>query len=200
MYKWRAMTDEEREYALQLRQAKHFPKHSPPHFDFAGEYQYLVNSACFEHVHVIGVSPERMTDCEQDVLEVCNKYGTEIYAWCILPNHYHILLKTEQIKELRKELGLFHGRSSFKWNKEDDARGRQVWHNCFERKMKSERHFWASLNYVLNNPVHHGYVKNWQDWQWSNAKEYLEKIGKEKALQIWRDYPILDYGKKWDEF
>ena len=70
--------------------------------------------------------------------------------------------------------------------------------NGFERKIKSERHFYASLNYVLNNAVHHGYVENWQDWVWSNAKQYLEKTGREKAVKIWLAYPILDYGKKWD--
>jgi len=137
-----------------------------------------------------------MTDCEEEILTICENFSSAIYAWCVLPNHYHVLLKTSDIKNLRGELGLFHGRSSFKWNGEDNMRGRQVWHNCFERAMKSERHFYASLNYVLHNPVHHGYVKRWQDWQWSSAKVYLEKIGKERAAEIWHEYPILDYGKK----
>ncbi|MBS1797777.1 MAG: transposase [Acidobacteria bacterium] len=141
-----------------------------------------------------------MTDCEAKVLEACEKFSSAIYAWSILPNHYHVLLKTEQIDSLRKELGLFHGRSSFRWNKEDDRRGRKVWHNCFERAIKSERHFYASLNYVLHNAVFHGYVENWQDWEWSNAREYLIQTGKEEASRIWLEYPILDYGKKWDIF
>jgi putative transposase len=148
--------------------------------------------------HIVGKSAERMTECEQEILAVCQKISFEIYAWCILPNHYHVLLKTAEIKQLRKEIGFFNGRASYKWNGEDKTRGRKVWHNCFERKIKSERHFYASLNYVLHNPVHHGYVARWQDWLWSNAQEYLEKIGKEKALEIWKEYPILDYGKKWD--
>jgi putative transposase len=141
-----------------------------------------------------------MSECEQGVLDACEKFAISMYAWCILPNHYHVLLKTAQIAELRNELGLFHGRSSYKWNGEDGTRGRQVWHNCFERKMKSERHFYASLNYVLNNAVHHGYAERWQDWPWSNANEYLEGVGIERAAEIWREYPLLDYGKKWDIF
>jgi putative transposase len=160
MYLWRQMNDREREYAQNVRRSRSFPKHSPPHFDFGGERQYLITTAaCYEHLHIIGSSFERMTDCEEEVLAVCEKFSSEIYAWCVLPNHYHVLLKTSDIKMLRKELGLFHGRSSFKWNGKDNMRGRQVWHNCFERAMKSERHFYASLNYVLHNPVHHGYVE-----------------------------------------
>ena len=102
------------------------------------------------------------------------------------------------MKELRKQIGVLNGRTAFEWNGEDDARGRIVWRNCFERAMKSPRHYFASLNYVLNNPVHHGYVEKWQDWPWSNAREYLAKIGNERATEIWREDPLLDYGKKWD--
>ncbi len=198
MYLWRKMSEKQRGDAMTYRRTQRFPKHSPPHFDFEGERRYLITAACYEHLHIIGKSPKRMTDLEAGLLEVFEKFNAEIYAWCVLPNHYHILLKTEQIKALIKEIGLFHGRTSFNWNGEDNARGRQVWHNCFERAMKSSRHFFASLNYVLHNPVHHGYCERWQDWQWSNAQEYLEQTGIEKAAEIWREYPILDYGKKWD--
>lgn len=200
MYLWRKMNERQRQDALEYRRVRRFPKHSLPHFDFEGEHQYLFSAACYEHAHIIGKNSERMTECEEEILAVCQKHSSEIYAWCILPNHYHILLKTGEIKALRNEIGKFNGRSSLKWNNADDTRGRIVWRNCFERKMKSERHFYASLNYVLHNPVHHGYTERWQDWIWSSAKEHLEKIGKEKVLEIWREYPILDYGKKWDEF
>jgi putative transposase len=139
-----------------------------------------------------------MTECESDILSNCNELCSRIYAWCILPNHYHVLVRTERIKELREKLGQFNGRSSFKWNGEDDRRGRKVWYNCFERPMKSERHFWATLNYVHHNPVHHGYVKKWTDWPWSSARRYLEEVGLERAKETWLKYPILDYGRKWD--
>jgi putative transposase len=198
MYLWRKMNEKQRRDALEYRRLRQFPKHTPPHFDFEGVHQYLITAACYEHAHIIGFSPKRMTEFESEILSVCEQLSTAIYAWCILPNHYHILLKNSQIKALRREIGFVHGRCSFKWNGEEGNRGRQVWHNCFERRMKSVRHYYASLNYVLNNPVHHGYVESWQDWQWSNAKEYLEKEGKEKAIKIWQKYPILDYGKKWD--
>ncbi len=140
-----------------------------------------------------------MTQCEADVLEACDEFSSAIYAWCILPNHYHVVVRTALIKELRKGLGLLHGRSSFNWNGEDDQRGRQVWYNCFERPLKSQRHFWATLNYVHHNPVHHGYVEHWQDWPWSSASRFLQEVGRDRAKEIWDEYPILDYGKKWDK-
>ena len=194
------MTGEERARALALRRARRLPWHSPPHLDREGEHQYIITAACYEHAPIIGKSPERMMSCEEAVLEVCRELGSEVYAWCVLPNHYHMLLKTDRIKELRQEIGKFHGRTSFTWNGEGESRGRKVWHNCFERPMKSERHFRASLNYIHHNPVHHGYVQHWQDWPYSSAAEFLEQLGRDKALEFWRAYPILDYGKKWDVY
>jgi len=32
----------------------------------------------------------------------------------------------------------------------------------------------------------------------SSATDFLERVGREMAEKIWREYPILDYGKKWD--
>ena len=119
--------------------------------DLDGTHQYLISAACYEHAQIIGRSADRMTECEEAILKAC-------------PNHYHVLLTTEQIEELRRGLGRFHGRTSHAWNGEDSARGRKVWYNCFERPMKSRRHFLVTANYIHHNPVHHGYVQTWQDW------------------------------------
>lgn len=199
MYDWRKMTDKQREDAVRYRRVRRFPKHSPPHFDFVGETQYLLTAACYEHQPVIGRSAERLGAMEAEILSVCEKYCQSVYAWCILPNHYHVFLKTDMMAELRAAIGKIHGRTSFKWNGEDAARGRQVWHNCFEKKIKGSGHFYATLNYVLNNPVHHGLVDRWQDWPWSSAKDYLENTGRIEAERIWKEYPILGYGKGWDD-
>jgi putative transposase len=97
------------------------------------------------------------------------------------------------------ELGKMHGRLSFAWNGEEKTRGRQVWCGAVERYMRNDAHIWATINYVHHNPVHHGYVERWQDWPFSSAREYLDAMGKPRAEELWREYPILDYGKGWDD-
>lgn len=198
MYYWRKLTDDQRRQVLATRQGRGLPWHSPPHLTFEGRNRYLLTATCFEHAPLIGQSLERMAECEAEVLSICRKNDSEVFAWCILPNHYHILLQTNALKPLIKSLGQFHGRSSYQWNKEDNRRGRKVWHRCFDRSIRSDRHFWATVNYVHHNPVHHGCVAQWQDWLFSSAARYLEEFGRDKALEIWRKYPILDYGKNWD--
>ena len=198
MYDYRNMTPSQRREAVEYRRLRERPWHSPPHWKFQGLLQFMISGACYEHHHIIGLTPERMTECEGLLLELCNQFATNVYAWCLLPNHYHLLLQTDQLQNLRKALGQLHGRTSFKWNGEDGCRGRQVWHNCLDRGIKSHRHFWASVNYIHHNPVHHGYVDKWTEWPWSSAEAFVLRVGRETASKIWREYPIFEYGKTWD--
>ena len=198
MYDWRKMTEAERGETLRLRRRHRSPDHSPPHREMKGEHTFLITAACFEHAPIIGASPGRMTSFSEALLETCRGCSREVHAWCVLPNHYHLLATTEVIADLRRALGQNHGRTSFRWNAEDRRRGRQIWCNCMERPMRSENHFLATINYIHHNPVKHGHVERWQDWPWSSAADFLEQMGHEEAVRLWKEYPILDYGKKWD--
>src|ERR1051325_2290696 len=185
MYDYRKMTPAQRHEAVEYRRLRMRPWHSPPHWEFEGLLQFMISSACYEHKHIIGVNPNRLTEYESGLLDLCQRFANNIYAWCVLP-------------EFRIELGKFDGRTSFKWNGEDNSRGRHVWHNCLDRVIKSPRHFWASVNYIRHNPVHHGCAAKWQEWAWSSAAAFIDRTGRENASRIWRQYPVLDYGKTWD--
>jgi putative transposase len=147
----------------------------------------------------VGASIERMQSFCAELLDVLQANCTTIHAWVVLPNHYHALVSTSDLNATLKPMGALHGRTSFEWNGEENARGRKVWFNVVDRTMRSERHYWSTINYIHHNPVRHGYVAKWQDWPFSSASEYLEQVGVEKAHEIWREYPLLDYGKGWDK-
>ena len=139
-----------------------------------------------------------MTSCEREVLEgLCRMRDRSL---CVVHSAESLSSfdQYSRIIELRKELGRFHGRSSYYWNQQDQKKGRKVWFNSFERPMRSERHVWASLNYIHHNPVHHGYANRWQEWPWSSASDFLDRVGRERAAEIWKAYPLLEYGKDWD--
>ena len=199
MYRWRHMTPEERQDALDERRVNRRPWHSPPHYHSEFTNRYLFTAACLNHRSYIGHSRQRLTDFEGKLLEAAEASTDSIVAWVILPNHYHFLGIAPNALDTLAELGRLHGRTSYLWNGEENQRGRQVWHNAAETAMKSDGHFWATINYIHHNPVKHGHVKCWQDWPWSSAHSYLDEVGREKAEGIWRKYPIDDYGKGWDD-
>jgi putative transposase len=198
-YLWRTLTPEQRNDLLAWRQEQKRPWHSPQHRPNFGHARFHVTAACFEHKDIIGFSPERMDSFSSELLDLVAQKTEKLFAWCVLPNHYHTLVATPDILGLIQELGKFHGRTAFYWNGADEQRGRKVFFRAVERAMRSDRHFKATLNYVHHNPVHHGYVDKWTDWRWSSATQYLAQIGGSEAKQIWRDYPIDDYGHGWDD-
>ncbi len=198
-YLWRQLTPEQQKALLDRRQAAGNPWHSPPHRPNSGKRRFQISAACFEHRPHIGFTPERLERFCTDLLTVLTTQTRAVFAWCVLPNHYHALIETEDVLGLLRELGRLHGRTSHAWNGEENLRGRKVFYRSAERAMRSERHFFATLNYVHHNPVHHGYVQRWTDWIWSSGRQYLERMGPGEAERIWGEFPVLDYGRGWDD-
>ncbi|HYG22532.1 MAG TPA: transposase [Verrucomicrobiae bacterium] len=197
-YLWRKLTPNQRIELLDWRKRQGLPWHRPPH-RASEKTRYHVTAACFEHRSIIGHNAERMASFSHTLLDVLRQRETQIHAWCVLPNHYHALIETPGILEVLADLGRMHGRLSFQWNGEEQTRGRQVWCGAVERFMRNDAHFWATMNYVHHNPVHHGYVGHWQDWPFSSAADYLSGMGREEASRIWKEFPVLKYGKGWDD-
>src|SRR6266516_5231105 len=191
-YTWRQLTPTQREEVLAWRKDNARPWHSPPHRPNYGHLHFLVSATCYEHAHHIGLSPQRMDGFSATLLELLQQHAARTVAWCVLPNHYHALVEAPNILKLLHELGRLHGRTSHAWNGEENSRGRKVFFRAVERAMRSDRHFWATLNYVHHNPVRHGYVKRWTDWPWSSATEYVAQTGAEEAKRVWHEYPLRD--------
>ena len=64
--------------------------------------------------------------------------------------------------------------------------------------MRNERHYYTTLNYIHYNPTKHNYAKRPLDWNCSSLHCYKEHFGIEWLRDLWRQYPVLDYGKGWD--
>src|SRR5437588_1916735 len=152
-YLWRQLNEKQREELLAWRKGRGHPWHSPPHRPNFGRLRFLISAACFEHHHHIGYRPQRMDDFSRELLAVLAAHVRQTFAWCVLPNHYHALVEAPDMKLLLHELGLLHGRISHAWNGEEQTRGRKVFFRAVERAMRSDRHYWATLNYVHHNPV-----------------------------------------------
>lgn len=198
MYRWRKLSPEQREETLARRRLQKNPWHSPPHHK-EGKGCYLITSTCYEHQPVIGVTEERMESFSKDLLKLLGKHASRLDAWVVLPNHYHALVLTDSCPELLHALGRLHGRSSRFWNQEDDMAGRKVWFNTIERAISSDAHHITAIHYIHHNPVKHGHASRWDEWRWSSATEYLARLGREEAERRWKEYPLLNFGKGWDD-
>ncbi|WP_425496125.1 transposase [Oceanipulchritudo coccoides] len=130
-----------------------------------------------------------MTEFLDELFQCVSAVDFQIHAYCLLPNHYHLLVEGDRVERLRKSIGLLHGRSSYYWNGEDNTRGRKVWYRTFDRLIHTQRHFYTTLNYLHYNPVKDGYCTKMTEWPWSSVKAFVKEVGRKKAAEIWQAYP-----------
>jgi putative transposase len=198
MYRWRKLSQDEEIRLLEWRRQQRRPWHSPPHF-VEGAGQFHLTAACYEHAAILGQSDMRMAAFADELLATLDEAGAKVHAWCMLPNHYHLLADVPDLKKVLTCLGRLHGGTSHRWNGDDGKRGRKVWCAPADRLIRGEAQFWATLNYIHHNPVKHGWVETWLEWPFSSAAAYLGAVGRQEAVKRWRLYPVLDYGAGWDD-
>ena len=186
------MDEETRRSTLEKRRNTKFPAHDLPHFDDSATDTYSVTGTNFEHVPILGKNPSRLSEFADRLQETLIAGKVEIEAWCLMRNHYHLLLRGENAGDIRRRLGRLHGATSREWNLEDNCVGRKVWFRVFDKPIYSLRQFYSSLNYIHNNPVKAGYCKKMTEWEWSSIHEFLKRVGMEQARELWRAYPPVE--------
>jgi putative transposase len=197
MYEYRKLTPEQRAKLLEERLAHGYPLHRPPHL-IRDRTFYLLTGTCYEHkCHMIDES--RRQQILDLLFEAFVTQGMEILAWVVLPNHYHLLVEVTNFDCLSKLFRSVHGSRSYQWNLEDRVRGRTVWYGYTDRAIRSERHYYTTLNYLHYNPVKHQWVKSPYDWNQSSVHWYLEYYGREWLRDSWIQYPVREYGSGWDD-
>lgn len=92
-----------------------------------------------------------------------------LLAWCVMPNHVHVLIEPHADHSLSDILKSIKGYSATRINKAL-ARSGPLWApDYFDRFIRNDAHFSATLAYVENNPVAAGLCERPQDWAFSSA-------------------------------
>jgi putative transposase len=104
--------------------------------------------------------------------EGCATAGTRIWAWCLMPNHVHLILVPESEDGLRAALAETHRRYTKVVNAREGWRG-HLWQGRFASFAMDEEWLIACARYVELNPVRAGLVSRPEDWRWSSARIHL---------------------------
>lgn len=197
MYQHRRLTPAQRAELAAERVGRGFQPHAPPH-PFREERCYLLTAACYEHTPHLQAS-KRRDQLQAALFEQLIPRGVEVQAWAVVPNHYHLLVNTDEFAAVGAALRLVHGKLAHQWNAEDGASGRKVWFRYSDRAIRSQKHYYVALNYIHYNPVKHGQTGSPYDWPHSSVHEYLRTLGREGLRDLWTRYPVKDFGRGWDD-
>jgi putative transposase len=104
--------------------------------------------------------------------EGAEKSGTSIWAYCLMPNHVHIIAVPSHADGLRALFADAHRRYTNYVNWRHGWTG-HLWQGRFGSAAMDEDHLAEAVRYVLLNPVRAGLTKRAEDWPHSSIKAHL---------------------------
>ena len=110
-------------------------------------------------------------DCVENALLHFDGARYALLAWCVMPNHVHVLL--EQFPGIKLDR-VVHTWKSFTANKINRIVGRtgQLWRReYFDRYIRDLDHFLEVRHYIEHNPVVAGLAECPEAWRWSSASK-----------------------------
>jgi len=126
--------------------------------------------------------------------EWCLSSGIEIWAYCLMPNHVHLIAVPESEKSLAHGIGEAHRRYTRFINFKKSWKG-YLWQGRFASFPMDEAYLLNSVRYVELNPVRAKLVAKAEDYRWSSARAHLNGDD-DMVVKV---KPMLDRVESWAE-
>jgi REP element-mobilizing transposase RayT len=100
---------------------------------------------------------------------VCRKYGWQIRAYCLMGNHYHLVV---QIAEAGLAAGMCRLNTAYaityngRHHRCNHLFGRRYWSDVIE----DDDHLLSVVRYVVQNPVRSSFADSCEEWEWSSYR------------------------------
>lgn len=140
----------------------------------------LSNSGIY-HIMLRGINRQAIFKDDEDYQRFINtlkKYkavsGYTIYAYCLMDNHIHILLKVGQ-EELEKILKRIAGSYVYWYNYKYNRIGHLFQNRFKSEPVDSDEYFLTVLRYIHQNPVKARICERLEDYKYSSYIDYLNK-------------------------
>lgn len=104
-----------------------------------------------------------------DLIEMaCKRYPVQLYSFCVLPNHFHLLVKPEKGEDLSRWMQWLTTSHVRRYHKKHASSG-HVWQGRYKSFLvKDDEHLLAVARCIERNPVAVGLVTSANDWRWSS--------------------------------
>jgi putative transposase len=146
---------------------KHWP-HSPTHrLDTSGAF--MVTAGTYGKKYLFNTT-ERLQLLHDTLLENALEFGWKLQAWAVLSNHYHfIAISPDNTENLKKFISKLHTLTAIQINRQDGMTGRRVWFQYWDSNITYHNSYLTRLNYVHNNPTHHGIIDDSSNYPWCSS-------------------------------
>ena len=137
----------------------------------AGEYYHIYNRGADRSP--IFFRPSNYTYCLQLVKHYLSQYPVTLIAYCLMPNHYHFLLRQDGDMPLSKFIGVLFNAYVQAVNKQQ-ARSGSLFEGRFRhRRIDREEYLTQLCRYIHLNPVKAQLVQRPENWPYSNYRDWI---------------------------
>ncbi len=126
--------------------------------------------------------------------EWCNRCKVQVWSYCLMSNHVHLIVVPETEDGLRRAIGEAHRRYTRYINFQKGWKG-YLWQGRFGSFPMDEEYLIATARYIELNPVRADIVKKPEDYRWSSAQAHLQ--GEDDILV--KVEPLLSIIPDWRE-
>ena len=126
------------------------------------------------------------------------RYGLRVWAYCLMPNHVHLIVAPSSADALCRGIGEAHRRYTRLVNFREHWRG-HLWQGRFASFVMDEPYLLAATRYVERNPVRAGLAARAEDWPWSSAAGHVAGKGDALAEGQWLQERIAGWVCTWAE-
>ena len=98
--------------------------------------------------------------------------GVAIWAYCLMPNHVHIIAMPGDEDGLRRTFRYVHRHYTGYINARLRVTG-HLWQGRFSSVAMDEAHLVSALRYVALNPVRARLVRRAEEWRWSSTRAHI---------------------------
>lgn len=103
-------------------------------------------------------------------------YEVKVYAYCLMPNHVHLLTEITRAKTLPKFMQGLNLAYTLYYKKRYTWEG-HLWQGRYKSYLiEKEKYFFACIEYIEANPYKAGLVSESEDYLWCSKKERRERM------------------------
>ncbi|MGD8910099.1 MAG: transposase [Chromatiales bacterium] len=125
--------------------------------------------------------------------DVCDRYNWVCHAYCLMSNHYHLLIETPDAN-LSRGMRQLNGVYTQNFNRRHDRVG-HVFQGRYKAILVEKKSYLLELaRYIVLNPVRAQMVRSAYDWPWSSYRATAGLTASRGCLHT--DWILAEFGKR----
>lgn len=152
------------------------------------------------HVTARGNRKERIFETDMDrnkffkiLGRVCERFGWSVHAYCLMTNHYHLVVKTPR-PNLSRGMQYLNGVYTQYFNRQHQRVGHVLQGRYGAQVVEVDAYLMELARYVVLNPVRANLVSDPKDYEWSSYRATIGQVAAHSWLNA--DVILEEFGRK----